>query len=198
VIAFLFLLAVFAALHLLPRVGLDPPWLRSRRAKMRLALAAMLGLTSTSHFTNTEAFLQMIPALLPLRREAVYLSGLAEAAGAVGLLVPRLRRPAGLGVAALLVAVFPANVYVAATDTPLAGSLGFPGGGLWSWIRLLLQPAMIWAALWASAEGNPAASGATVPRRARGEEVPGAERGRDQGDRDGQAGLVAVVPRRPH
>jgi uncharacterized membrane protein len=158
VIAFLFLVTVFAALHLPPLVGLDPPWLRPRRAKMRLALAAMLALTSTSHFTSTEAFLQMIPQSLPLRREAVYLSGLAEAAGAVGLLIPRLRRLAGLGVAALLVAVFPANVNVALTDLPLAGSLGFPGGGLWNWLRLLLQPLMIWAALWASAEGERAAA----------------------------------------
>jgi uncharacterized membrane protein len=157
-VAFAWLLFVYGALSALPFAGFDVPALRPRRARMRIALAAMFGLTASTHFTSTETFLQMVPEFLPLRREAVYLSGIAEAAGAVGLLVPRLRRLAGLGVAALLVSVFPANVNVAVSGVELAGALGFPGGGAWSWARLALQPVMVWFALWASAEPRGAES----------------------------------------
>jgi uncharacterized membrane protein len=166
-VAFAWLLFVYGALSALPLAGLDVPALRPRPARMRVALAAMFGLTASTHFTSTEAFLQMVPEFLPMRREAVYLSGVAEAAGAVGLLVPRLRRLAGLGLAALLVSVFPANVNVAVSGLELSGSLGFPGGGAWSWVRLTLQPLMVWLALWASAEPRGAPTTAVVaPARA--------------------------------
>jgi uncharacterized membrane protein len=163
-VVFAFLLAVYAALHLLPIVGVDVRGLSSRRAKMRVALAAMFGLTASTHFTSTEAFLEMVPEFLPLRREAVYLSGVAEAVGAAGLLVPRLRRLAGLGLAALLVSVFPANINVAVNGVELSGSLRSPGGDVWPWARLALQPVLIWLVLWASAEPRrvPTAAAADV------------------------------------
>src|SRR5687767_13610261 len=161
-VAFAWLLFVYGALSALPLTGVDVPALRPRPARMRVALAAMFGLTASTHFTSTDAFLQMVPEFLPMRREAVYLSGIAEAAGALGLLVPRLRRLAGLGLAALLISVFPANVNVAVNGVELAGSLGFPGGGTWSWIRLTLQPLMVWFALWASAGPRGASTSAAI------------------------------------
>jgi uncharacterized membrane protein len=129
---------------------------------MRAALAAMLGLTATPHFVAPGAFLQTIPAALPLRREAVYLTGLLELAGAVGLLVPRWRRRAGLALAAMFVAVFPANVNVAVNNLQIEGPY-FPTSPLVQWGRLLLQPVLIWWALRAVAEG-PAAPVEGAPR----------------------------------
>ena len=75
-----------------------------------------------------------MPPALPLHLEAVYISGFFEVLGGVGVLVPRLRKIAGWGLFALLVAVYPANIYMALTpqafpDTPL-GALYF---------RLVLQ-----------------------------------------------------------
>src|SRR3990170_2318970 len=132
-VPFVILFAVFGGLQLLPRLGLDPVALRSGRARMRLALASMFTLTGVSHFTATESFLLMVPEVLPLRREAIFLSGAAELARAAGLLVPRLRRAAGLGLATLLVAVFPANVNVALNNvqTDLV-----PGSPAYQWGRL--------------------------------------------------------------
>ena len=160
-VPFVVLFAVFGGLHLLPRLGLDLVALRSGRARMRLALASMFTLTGVSHFTATESFLAMVPEFLPLRREAIYLSGVAELAGAAGLFVPQLRRPAGLGLAALLVAVFPANVNVALNNVQVDL---VPGSSAYQWGRLLLQPLLVWFVVWASG---------LAPRASR-KEAPGA------------------------
>ena len=86
------------------------------------------------HFINPDFYLSIMPPALPLHLEAVYISGFFEVLGGVGVLVPRLRKIAGWGLVALLVAVYPANIYMALTpqafpDTPL-GALYF---------RLVLQ-----------------------------------------------------------
>ncbi|MDB5823040.1 MAG: DoxX family multipass rane protein [Herminiimonas sp.] len=65
-----------------------------------------------AHFANPGIFLKIVPPDLPLRLQAVYVSGFFALAGAVGLLHPALRRPAGIGLFALTVAVTPANVYM--------------------------------------------------------------------------------------
>jgi uncharacterized membrane protein len=103
--------------------------------------------TAATHFIATESLLQMIPEFLPARREAVYLSGLAELAGAIGLLVPRLRRAAGLGLAAMLIAVFPANINVALNNLQIDSISSDP---VLQWSRLFLQPVVICLVVWAS------------------------------------------------
>ena len=62
--------------------------------------------------------------MFPLHLEAVYLSGLFEILGGVGVLIARTRSIAGWGLLVLLIAVYPANIYMALTpeafpDTPL-------------------------------------------------------------------------------
>jgi uncharacterized membrane protein len=64
------------------------------------------------HFVAPEFFLKIVPPRLPLRLEAVYISGFFELTGALALLLPRWRRVAGWGLIALTVAVTPANVYM--------------------------------------------------------------------------------------
>ena len=66
-----------------------------------------------NHFVSMEFMLRMMPAYLPAPRLLVQLSGVAEVALGVAALVPRTRRLAGLGILALLVAVFPANLEMA-------------------------------------------------------------------------------------
>ena len=78
--------------------------------KDAIALAGLFLTSGAMHFVRPEPFESIVPKRLPSRRALVYVSGAAEIACAVGLLVPRTRRVAGLASAALLVAVFPANV----------------------------------------------------------------------------------------
>ena len=64
------------------------------------------------HFIAPEFFLKIVPPSLPLRIQAVYISGFFELLGAFGLLILKCRRAAGIGLMALTVAVTPANIYM--------------------------------------------------------------------------------------
>ena len=75
-----------------------------------MALAGLFVASGTMHFVRPQVFESIVPTQLPWRRALVHASGVAEIACAAGLVVPRTRRVAGLASAALLVAVFPANV----------------------------------------------------------------------------------------
>jgi uncharacterized membrane protein len=101
------------------------------------------------HFVVPELYVQIVPPVLPARLALVYLSGVAEIAVGIGVLLPRTRRLAAWGTVALLVAVFPANVYMATSGVVVEG---LPGGGepsaLVRWGRLPLQAVLILWAAW--------------------------------------------------
>jgi len=78
-------------------------------------LAAFFINVGVDHFVNPEFYLSIMPPAFPFHLEAVYISGFFEVLGGVGVLIPRLRKIAGWGLVALLVAVYPANIYMAIT-----------------------------------------------------------------------------------
>lgn len=81
--------------------------------KTGLAFVALLFLTSgVCHFLLTPFFMRITPPALPLRREAVYVSGVFELLGAVGLMARPTRRAAGVGLFVLTILVTPANLYM--------------------------------------------------------------------------------------
>lgn len=80
---------------------------------LRWALAAMLVGQGINHFVSVDFFMRMMPAYLPAPEALIYLSGVAEVALGVMVMVPTTRRLAGWGIFALLIAVFPANVQMA-------------------------------------------------------------------------------------
>ena len=69
------------------------------------------------HFINPDFYLSIMPPSFPLHHEAVYISGLFEIIGGMGLLIYRFRKIAGWGLFALLIAVYPANIYMAVTPS---------------------------------------------------------------------------------
>ncbi len=85
----------------------------------------------------------MVPPFLPWPSALVSISGVAEIAGGLGLLLPRWRRLAAYGLVLLLIAVFPANIYIAVAHVRFSGLLG----NAWvQWLRLPLQiPLVLWA-----------------------------------------------------
>ena len=101
------------------------------------------------HFVVPELYIQIVPPIFPTALALVYLSGLAEIAVGIGLLIPRTRHHAAWATVALLVAIFPANVYMATHGVVIEG---LPGGGDPSgfvrWGRLPLQGVLILWALW--------------------------------------------------
>jgi len=91
------------------------PWLPAswpKRISLFL-LAAFYTYAGVGHFTNEAFFLRIVPPWLPYPLAMVQISGVAEIAGGLGILVPQLRRAAGIGLLALLVAVYPANIHMA-------------------------------------------------------------------------------------
>ncbi|MBA2445092.1 MAG: DoxX family protein [Nocardioidaceae bacterium] len=108
-----------------------------RRASVNvLALATLFAASGTLHFVVPRHFESIVPHRLPARRTLVYASGAAELACAAGLVVPRTRRTAGLASTAVLVAVFPANVQMAAD---VCRSSGGPLAKVLVLLRLPLQ-----------------------------------------------------------
>jgi len=101
------------------------------------------------HFIVPELYVQIIPPIFPAALMLVYLSGIAEIAVGIGLLIPRTRQLAAWSTIALLIAIFPANIYMATHGVVIEG---MPGGGdpseLVRWGRLPLQGVLILWALW--------------------------------------------------
>lgn len=77
-------------------------------------LVALFLVSGVTHLVRPQIFEGIVPEAVPRKTELVYASGVIEILCAIGLLSPRTRRVAGLASAALLVAVFPANVQMTA------------------------------------------------------------------------------------
>ena len=99
--------------------------------------------TGLLHFTNTNWFLQIVPPYLPMKMELVYLSGLFEVILGIMLIVPALRYYAGWGLILLLIAVYPANIYLAQTNGAAMNT-----SALVAWGRLPFQFLFIGIAYW--------------------------------------------------
>ncbi len=99
------------------------------------------------HFTAADKFLLIVPSLVPFARQVVQFTGVCEIAGAIGLLIPRLRALAGIMLALYAAFVFPANIKHAiyGIDVP-----GLPTSWWYHGPRLLFQPVLVWAALFAA------------------------------------------------
>ncbi len=117
---------------------------KSKKGIARVFLALLFIVASSLHFI-TDVELKIIPPILPLRREALYITGIFELLGGIGLLIPRFQRAAAWGLVALLVAIFPANIYHAVKNIQLGGFLNSP---FYHVVRLPLQAVLIWWTLW--------------------------------------------------
>jgi uncharacterized membrane protein len=105
----------------------------------RRALAAFFIGAGVNHFVIPGAYKRIVPPGMGDPETLVRVSGVAEVAGGVGVLLPRTRRLAGFGLIALLAAVFPANLHMARNPSQFKK---IPGWALYA--RLPLQPLMMW------------------------------------------------------
>jgi uncharacterized membrane protein len=123
--------------------------MRSKAQRVLLVLAsAFYVFAGVFHFVETGSYLKIMPPWIPWvpwHLAMVYISGAAEIAGGIGLLIPGLRRAAAWGLVALLVAVFPANVYMAVNNVQITAN---PIPAVLLWARLPLQAVLIWWVLW--------------------------------------------------
>lgn len=114
----------------------------------RISLGLLFIVASSLHFLS-DVELQIIPPFLPWRRAALYITGICEVLGGIGLLIPRFQRSAAWGLVALLIAIFPANIYHAINNIQIKG---IPNSRLYHRIRLPAQAVFIWWALWSTSD----------------------------------------------
>ena len=115
----------------------------------RTVLALFYGAAGVIHLDTPAPFLAVIPGWVPWPEQVVFLTGIAELAGAAGLVQwfsPMLRRAAAIGLALYAVCVFPANINHMLIDMALAEPVAGWGYHI---PRMVLQPVVIWLALWA-------------------------------------------------
>lgn len=114
---------------------------RTKTASKYLLAIFMIG-AGTMHFVYPQFYMRIMPPYLPLHLELVYLSGFIEFALGVLLLVPRFSHLAAWGIFALLIAVFPANIFAYQNQELL------PAPPLVHLLRLPLQGVLLLWAHW--------------------------------------------------
>ena len=104
------------------------------------------------HFTHPEFYAPMMPNYLPYHSELVFLSGIFEVLGGIGMLIPQMRRFTAIGLIALLCAVFPANIHIVVNEVPI---LDRPIDPVMMWGRLPLQAVFIYMVWWTGLKKHP-------------------------------------------
>jgi uncharacterized membrane protein len=112
---------------------------------LRWSLTLFMLAAGTMHLLFPEMHRDMVPPTLPSPLVLVYLSGVAQIAGGLGLIAPATRHWAAWGIVVLLVLLFPANVHMALQHLPI-GTHEIPPWALWA--RLPMQAVFIVWAWW--------------------------------------------------
>ena len=113
-------------------------------------LFALIFITAgTLHFVTTDFFMRIMPPAIPWHLFWVYLSGVCEIGLGIMLLIPKFSRTAAWGLIVLLIAVFPANIYMAMNPQIFPE---FSVTGLY--VRLLIQFVLIGWAYWLTDNGK--------------------------------------------
>lgn len=139
----LFLLFLLVAPYLIltllgqwfPGLKMDP----SKRARVGLSLFFLV--TALAHFTTREGMAKMIPSSVPYPLELIYVTGVLELLGAIGVWIPRLERLTGLLLIVMLIGLLPANIYSAINRVEYGGH---DAGPIYLRVRVPFQLFVIW------------------------------------------------------
>jgi uncharacterized membrane protein len=128
--------------------SLGVEWFISWKTCVRVGLAAMFVFTGVAHFNKIRRDLvKIVPPFFSNPEALVTVTGLAEFAGAVGLILTATARLAAYVLIALLIVMLPANIYAARQRLLIAGRPATP-----LLIRVPLQAVWIGLLWWASHE----------------------------------------------
>ena len=111
---------------------------------LALAYGVPFVMVGIEHFRDPQKFVDIVPPYLPFPLFLVYLTGLMEIAGGLGIIYPETRIMAGRFMVLFLLAVYPANFYMWTNDVPFNGTKLTTNGHL---VRLFVQFLLIVAAL---------------------------------------------------
>ena len=130
---------------------------------LKYLLSAFFVLAGLNHFRDPHFYLRIMPPYFPWHLFFVFLSGVLEVVLGILLLVPKFTGIAGFCLIALLIAIFPANIHMAANPTlyPEISPIAL-------WIRLPLQGVLIAWAYWYTHPGSAGVSPALRVKREHG------------------------------
>ena len=100
------------------------------------------------HFIDTSFFLKIMPPSFPLHKESVHVSGVLEILFGIGIIIKKTRLYASWGIILLLIAVYPANIYLAFSEDAQQ-AIGI-SSFFASWVRLPIQFVLIGLAYFSS------------------------------------------------
>lgn len=116
-------------------------------------LGVLMVLAGIVHFVNPDPYLMIMPDYLPWHEGLVFITGVFEILLGVAVFVPKLRSQAGWGLVALLIAMWPANIWMASEAIQPPGmEMSTPV----AWVRVAFQAVFIYWA-WAVTRPDPAA-----------------------------------------
>ena len=116
------------------------------RIIFRWLIAILYFAAGVAHILRPEGFLAITPNWVPFPEQVVFWTGVTEIAGAIGIVTQRFRYAAAIGLALYALCVWPANINHAVNNIAMGGNTLGPGYHI---PRLMLQPVIIWWALWA-------------------------------------------------
>jgi uncharacterized membrane protein len=126
----------------------------STRARVGLSLFFIF--TAFGHFVRAEEMSQMLPPSVPYRVEIIYLTGIFELLGAIGVWIARLMKLTGFCLILMLICFLPANIYAAFNHVDFGGHGEGPAYLLF---RVPFQFFVIWWTYYATEQtwfgGNP-------------------------------------------
>ena len=111
---------------------------------IRWAIVLLYVIAGVLHILLPTPFLTITPNWVPWPAQVIFITGLCEIVGAIGLLIPKFRKAAGCALALYTIVVFPANINHALQDF---GGTEFGLGAWYHLPRLAFQPILVWAAL---------------------------------------------------
>ena len=121
-----------------------------RKGKLQKSILIVISsifytITGIKHFIESDYFLSIIPPYLPFHIELVYISGFFEILFGLMILFPKYRFYGSIGLILLLIAVFPANIYLAQSKEAQEAIGTSQQIAIW---RLPIQGILIWIAYW--------------------------------------------------
>lgn len=119
---------------------------------LRVILAISIIIVGITHFSSPDTYVKIVPPQLPYPWELVYISGVFEVLGGLGLLVPNVSQFSAWGLIALFIAVFPANINMAVNHIHLDN---IPDSPWFQVVRLPLQAVLIAWAWWYTKPSDP-------------------------------------------
>lgn len=137
----LILILVSPYLILNPVGKWNPKFQMAPAKRARVGLSLFFIFTAIGHFIRTEPMAEMLPPAIPYRIELIYVTGVLEMLGAIGVWIPGLTRLTGLLLMLMLIGILPSNIYSAINRVDFGGHGAGPAYLL---IRLPFQLFVIW------------------------------------------------------